>query len=57
MRDLEQAEQLLQEAWSVIANAGWDDLEKTEGWWEAAVRWRDKWHAYLDSQKNPGVSS
>lgn len=41
------ADDLLYEAWSVIANAGWDGADKSEGWQEAAVRWRDKWHAYL----------
>ena len=39
---------LLYEAWAVIANAGWDGADKSEGWQDAAVRWRDKWHAYLD---------
>ena len=42
------ADDLLYEAWAVIANAGWDGADKSEGWQEAAVRWRDKWHAYLD---------
>jgi transcriptional regulator with XRE-family HTH domain len=44
------ADDLLYEAWAVIANAGWDGAGKSEGWQEAAVRWRDKWHAYLDSR-------
>ena len=42
------ADDLLYEAWAVIANAGWDGADKSEGWQEAAVRWRDKWHAYLE---------
>jgi len=32
---------MLEMAWGVIANAGWDDQPKTTGWQEAAVRWRD----------------
>ena len=31
--------------WGVIANAGWNGEDKTEGWDEAAVRWRDDYHA------------
>lgn len=41
---------LLYEAWGVIANASggnWD-LERPE-WKEAAERWRDKWHKTLPS--------
>lgn len=37
---------LLYDAWTVIANArGWDDNDE---WRAAAIRWRDRWHAYLD---------
>ena len=39
---------LLYEAWAVIANAGWDGAGKSEGWQEAAVRWRDRYHKYLE---------
>jgi hypothetical protein len=39
---------LLQQAWGVIANAGWDGSARTPGWQEAAVRWRDEYHSYLD---------
>ena len=51
---------LLYEAWGVIANAGnaptnWringttDHLTPLEREWvEAAERWRDKWHAHLE---------
>src|SRR5690606_7451401 len=49
------ADDLLYEAWAVIANAGWDGAGKPEGWQEAAVRWRDKWHAYLSH--DPAASS
>jgi hypothetical protein len=40
-------DELLQEAWGVIANAGWDEQERSPGWQEAAERWRDRYHAYL----------
>lgn len=39
---------LLYEAWGVIANAGWDDSPKSEGWDDAAKGWRDKYHKLLD---------
>ena len=44
---------LLGDAWSLVCNAGWDassgrvDLEKTEGWHEAALRLRERYHAAL----------
>ena len=47
---------LLEMAWGIIANAGWDassgdvSLAKTTGWHEAAVRWRDDYHAWLKGQ-------
>jgi len=41
---------LLYEAWGIIANAGWDGLDKTEGWQEAAIQWRDKYHEWLLEQ-------
>lgn len=46
-------EELLYDAWNLIANAGWDahrglvNLEKSPGWHEAALRWRDGYHAHL----------
>lgn len=46
---------LLEAAWGLIANAGWDaasgnvDLAKTEGWHKAAIRWRDLYHEALPS--------
>ena len=45
---------LLDAAWGVIANAGWDDCAKTTGWQEAAVRWRDDYHRWLDLHLRPG---
>jgi hypothetical protein len=44
---------LLQEAWGVIANAGWDEQERSPGWQEAAERWRDRYHDYL-GKAQPG---
>ena len=45
---------LLESAWGVIANAGWDDGAKSPGWQEAAVRWRDRYHLWLDLHLRPG---
>jgi hypothetical protein len=39
--------ELLYQAWAVIANAGWEGMAKSPGWQEAAVRWRDDFHALL----------
>lgn len=41
---------MLEAAWGIIANAGgWDDdLSATPGWREAAERWRDRYHEWLD---------
>jgi hypothetical protein len=50
---------LLETAWGLIANAGWDtgtgqaDLPKTPGWLEAALRWRDDYHRWLDAHLRP----
>jgi len=38
---------LLEFAWTVIANAGWQDAARSPGWQEAAERWRDRYHAFL----------
>jgi hypothetical protein len=44
--DIRQGDDLLYDAWCVIANAvGWDD--DTE-WRRAAIRWRDAWHQTMD---------
>jgi hypothetical protein len=45
---------LLESAWGVIANAGWDESAKSPGWQEAAVRWRDDYHRWLDLHLRPG---
>lgn len=41
------AEDLLYSAWCLVANAM--DNPPSEAWREAAVRWRDQWHAYIDA--------
>jgi hypothetical protein len=47
--DADDVEDMLYEAWVVIANAnGWDSPSE---WRAAAERWRDRWHAYLGSTK------
>jgi hypothetical protein len=52
----ETAPDLLEAAWGIIANAGWDagsgdvTLSKTTGWHEATLRWRDDYHAWLAEQ-------
>ena len=53
------ADELLEEAWGVIANAQggrWEDASPE--WREAATRWRDKWHQRLDARPrlNPAES-
>jgi hypothetical protein len=45
---------LLETAWGVIANAGMYGQPKTRGWQEAAVRWRDDYHRWLDQHLRPG---
>lgn len=47
--DTEQPDDLLYEAWGVIANASdWIvDSEQARQWQAAAIRWRDRWHATL----------
>ena len=46
------AGELLEAAWGLIANAGWDacsgdvSMAKSPGWHEAALRWRDGYHQY-----------
>lgn len=42
------ADDLLDLAWGIIANAGFREGEdKTPGWYEAARRWRDNYHEYI----------
>jgi len=42
---------LLEMAWGVIANAGWDGMAKTPGWQEAAIRWRENYFAWSAEHK------
>lgn len=50
---------LLERAWGIIANAGWNagtgDVSepKSAGWHEAAVRWRDNYHGWLSAHLSP----
>lgn len=39
---------LIEFAWGVIANAGWNGEDKTPGWQDAAIRWRGLYHEWLD---------
>lgn len=43
-------EDMLYQAWVIIANAGWDGLDKSDQWQPAAVKWRDRWHEYMGTQ-------
>lgn len=46
------ADDLLESAWGVIANANggnWED--ESPEWQEAARRWRDNWHQYLGTRQ------
>lgn len=44
---------LIESAWGLIANAGWDagsgdvGQPKSPGWHEAALRWREDYHRML----------
>jgi hypothetical protein len=40
-------QELIETAWGIIANAGWDGMEKTTGWQDAAIRWREDYHRWL----------
>ena len=40
---------LMQKAWVLIANAGWSETAKPEGWQDAAVKWRDEYQAWLNA--------
>ncbi len=48
-------DELLYQAWAVIANAGsgmggWE--HESGEWVKAAERWRDQWHSYLAASKD-----
>lgn len=38
-------------AWTIIANANWND--QSDEWREAAVNWRDEFHARLTVKLEP----
>ena len=45
---------MLDTAWTIIANAGETNggwAAQSQVWQDAAVRWRDRWHAWMDAQK------
>ena len=47
------ADDLLHWAWTIIANAGGGDWEKeSDEWQSAVVKFRQRYHAYLDAQKH-----
>lgn len=39
--------ELCDEAWRIIANAGWEDSAKSPGWQQVATAWREKYFANL----------
>lgn len=41
---------LMQEAWMLIANAGWGGTEKPAGWQDSAARWKGDYQAWLIRQ-------
>lgn len=44
---------LLYQAWTVIANAGGGDWDKeTPEWKEAAEKWRDAWHQTFEAARD-----
>lgn len=45
---------LLETAWGIIANAGWDGMDKSYGWQDAAVRWRDRYDEWLSDYTAAG---
>jgi hypothetical protein len=53
---------MLEAAWGLIANAGWNagtgDVTgaKSPGWHEAAMRWRDNYHAWLSFPPRDGLT-
>lgn len=48
------ADQLLYEAWAVIANASGGNWKKESAdWARAAMQWRDRYHILLGRQRQP----
>ena len=56
---VDDVDDLLDRAWNLIANAGWDaatgavDGEKAPGWHDAAIAWRDGYHRLLLPPRSP----
>lgn len=49
---------LLEWAWGIIANAGGGNWElESQGWREAAARWRDAYHGTQSSPNAPASST
>lgn len=54
--DIDEAVQtagLMQQAWLLIANAGWNGTEKPAGWQDSATRWKGDYQAWMTSQGDP----
>ena len=49
-----EGEPLLEMAWVVIANAGWDGMSPSPGWQDAAERWRDAYFKTLPASIGDG---
>ena len=48
---MENAADLLEAAWGIIANAGGGNWEtQTKEWQKAAARWRDRYHTTLTTE-------
>lgn len=55
--DVEAAERLLYQAWTVIANVSEGDWTKQPFEWQAAAgRWRDSWHSAMELTRQPKVA-
>jgi len=50
----QEATELIERAWGIIANASEGDWDREHSTWkEAAIHWRDSYHAMLDSLDSP----
>ncbi len=48
------ADDLVESAWGIIANAGGGDwTTQTDDWQKAAAVWRERYHRYLDMFEQP----
>lgn len=58
---LSTAENLLETAWGIMANAGWDEFsgdvnqEKTEGWLGTVLRWRSDYFEFSSPDQSDKV--